>query len=654
MRRKLMIVSTALVALVLSSSARAADEGKVAAAVAKGNEYLTKAHAPGGNYTGGQNGVGSAALAGLALLESGSTPMDPSVVNIANFIRSKCLSDNATYMVSLSLLFLDRLGDPADVPVIQYLGVKLYEGLTSYGGWGYATGPALTPEEVARVQAALQQPALVGQPGANGKNDPPKPANGFPTPTPMEKPDPAGGDAGPTKLHSEVAKYFLSVRQSIRNGRPGGNAGEGDNSNTQFGLIALWVATRHGMPADDAFALIEARFLSTQNKADAGWSYTGGQLAGSPSSVAMTCAGLLGLAVGGGRGRLKQPAPAKDPKAPTDPDDPFLNPKKPVGKGPTIVDGMSPQKKLSIQAALTSIGRVLAALRQNPANGFSGFIGGGNEYYMLWSLERVAVAYNLETIGDVDWYSLGCDFFLPAQGVDGAWSGAGGYGPDVSTAFAMLFMLKANFVRDLSRKLDVKDPGKTELRGGSGTPLQAPKTTGSTGSETPAKPGNTPAPTPSLPAVTSEDPFTEGLVAATGTDWATNLQAARETKGSQFTAALVRTIPRIEGDRQKQAREALAERLTRMTAVTLRTMLNDNDSELRRAACLAVAMKDDKTMIPDLIAKISDPVDFVVRAARAGLRAMTEQDFGPMSAENDARTKAAAEWKKWYDETNRR
>ncbi len=652
MRLRHLLASTALVALVLTSSAQAADEGKVATAVARGADYLAKAHAPGAAYTGGQNGIGSAALAGMALLESGSKPTDPAIENIARFVRSKCIADNGTYAVSLSILFLDRLGDPADVSLIQYLGVRLYEGLSAYGGWAYSTGSQVASGDEARVQAALQQNVLVGQTGPNGKNDPPKPNNGFPTP--QEKPDQAG-DADPTRLHPEVAKYFLAVRQSIRNGRPGGVAGEGDNSNTQFGLIALWVATRHGMPADDAFALIEARFLSTQNKADAGWSYTGGQVGGGPSTTAMTCAGLLGLAVGGGRGRLKPAAPSKDPKAPTDPDDPFLNPKKPAANAPSIVDGMNAQKKRSIQAALTSLGRVLAAIRQNPSAGLSGFVGGGNAYYMLWSLERVGVAYSLETIGDVDWYSLGCDFFLPAQGADGGWTGENGYGPDVSTAFALLFLLKSNFVRDLSKRLDVKDPGKTELRGGGTTPLQAPKTAGSTGSESPSKPIATSSPTPSLPAVTSDDPLTEGLVAATGTDWSTKLQAAREAKGSQHTAALIRTIPRVDGDRQKQAREALAERLTRMTAITLRTMLNDSDAELRRAACLAVAMKDDKAMIPDLIAKIADPVEFVVRSARAGLRALSEQDFGPMpGADADARTKAAAEWKKWYDESVRR
>ena len=53
---------------------------------------------------------------------------------------------------------------------------------------------------------------------------------------------------------------------------------------------------------------------------------------------------------------------------------------------------------------------------------------------------------------------------------------------------------------------------------------------------------------------------------------------------------------------------------------TLKRMLADRDAEIRRAACLAVAMKDDKFIVPDVIECITDPNDFVVRAAKASLK----------------------------------
>ena len=42
-------------------------------------------------------------------------------------------------------------------------------------------------------------------------------------------------------------------------------------------------------------------------------------------------------------------------------------------------------------------------------------------YYFLWSLERVAVAYGLETIGNHDWYAWGARALLATQEKDGGW-----------------------------------------------------------------------------------------------------------------------------------------------------------------------------------------------------------------------------------------
>ena len=106
---------------------------------------------------------------------------------------------------------------------------------------------------------------------------------------------------------------------------------------------------------------------------------------------------------------------------------------------------------------------------------------------------------------------------------------------------------------------------------------------------------------------------------------------------------------RLDGDQKKQAREALAERLTRMTADTLRTMLKGEDTELRRGAALACAMKDDKSHVPDLIEKLADADDLVVRAAKAGLKSLTAQDFGPPAAASESQKQAAiVAWKDWW------
>ncbi len=100
---------------------------------------------------------------------------------------------------------------------------------------------------------------------------------------------------------------------------------------------------------------------------------------------------------------------------------------------------------------------------------------------------------------------------------------------------------------------------------------------------------------------------------------------------------------------QKKARDALAERLARMTADTLRAKLKDANAEVRRASALACAMKEDKALVPDLITALDDADSWVVRAAAVSLRLLTGQDFGPAAGATAAdRAKAVAAWKAWW------
>ena len=83
---------------------------------------------------------------------------------------------------------------------------------------------------------------------------------------------------------------------------------------------------------------------------------------------------------------------------------------------------------------------------------------------------------------------------------------------------------------------------------------------------------------------------------------------------------------------------------------SLRGMLKADEAELRRAAALACAMKDDKSHVPDLIDRLTDAEEMVVRAARAGLKSLSGgQDFGPDigSTKLDVAI-AVEEWKAWW------
>src|SRR5205085_2300872 len=100
--------------------------------------------------------------------------------------------------------------------------------------------------------------------------------------------------------------------------------------------------------------------------------------------------------------------------------------------------------------------------------------------------------------------------------------------------------------------------------------------------------------------------MSEDLVAAPTAQQDELLGKYKEGKGASYTLALAGAIPRLSGEAKSKARDTLAERFTRMTAETLRAELKDDDPEIRRAASLACAMKDDKSHVPDLIPLLDD------------------------------------------------
>lgn len=161
-------------------------------------------------------------------------------------------------------------------------------------------------------------------------------------------------------------------------------------------------------------------------------------------------------------------------------------------------------------------------------------------------------------------------------------------------------------------------------------------------------------PTPARPDDRGQTPdplsleLMQKLIQTQDVRWNEVLNEYQNAKGSHYTHALLRAIPLLDPSRQAAARQALAERLARMTGETLRQYLQSPEPELRRAAALAMAMKDDRIFIPDLIAALLDEEEFVVRAAHAGLKSLTGQDFGPPPrADIKVRSRAAHDWLKW-------
>jgi hypothetical protein len=125
------------------------------------------------------------------------------------------------------------------------------------------------------------------------------------------------------------------------------------------------------------------------------------------------------------------------------------------------------------------------------------------------------------------------------------------------------------------------------------------------------------------------------------------LNKLRDSKGAQYTDALAHAIHRLDGPARDQARDALTERLQRLTSKTLTDKLQDEDAEVRRAAALAVAQKDDRANVPRLIELLGDRDATVASAAHAALKHLSGTDHGPGAA-------AIPRWKQWWSENEKK
>jgi HEAT repeat protein len=144
--------------------------------------------------------------------------------------------------------------------------------------------------------------------------------------------------------------------------------------------------------------------------------------------------------------------------------------------------------------------------------------------------------------------------------------------------------------------------------------------------------------------------LSDQLVYAATARQAQLLTNLKEGKGEAYTQALVGAIPHLKEPAQDKAREALAERLARLTVERLRELFEDDNAEVRRATAQACAKKKDKALAPDLIDRLYDPEPAVVQAAHAALKSLSGQDFGPaQDATPEQLARAAESWRAWWE-----
>jgi hypothetical protein len=567
----------------------AATQARVNQAIDRGVRFLNATQGPAGTWSGNnQHVVGYAALPGLTLLECGESPLEASVVRAADLVRRNAGTLDTTYELALSILFLDRLGEQRDRPLIQMLAARLIAGQSPTGGWTYKC-PVLSRRDQQDLLTTLgkleEQPhfdpvaltggwsdssASAGSPGEKASQPgsaSPSEASGSPGLTGSISATSQGspGTSGLTRGVSLGAPRFgwcIKMRENFGGSGTPEDAkvgtddkpkppakvvipprlrrlpimvdpkwlvlqdppdkghvpivGTTDNSNTQFATLALWAARRHGVPMKRSLNLLIFRFRTSQN-ANGSWGYPYRKGGGAGENPAMTCVGLLGLAVGHGVTYDKQEDPATVARRQRD---------------PMLLNGLV--------ALSRAVGTPAGRLENLPQPNL----------YMLWSIERVGVLYNLPTIGGKEWYRWAAESLVANQQGNGNWTNGGypGATPAIDTCLALLVLKRANLASDLTEQLKIspgelagsvesrltpkKEPEKPTLKTTTGAAIAS----GNSGSETrPGSPGqlgtgNGGLPDPQVPTVSPMNPMTP--TTAPSTPSTASSSSASESKGS--------------------------------------------------------------------------------------------------------------------------
>jgi hypothetical protein len=438
------------------------EQAKVDKAIEKAVAYLKREQTeesgwPG--FFGKLYPLGNSLLITYALLEADVPRDDPVIQKTAKYIRDRLGDNDRTYELSLGILFLDRLGNPADKELIQTLALRLIAGQHSTGGWSYfcpaakplgirdgrsnrspsVKGVKLGPTHICPLLKLEDQERMLSILGELSKR--------------IEAGEKPTGKLI-KKLELPRSLQYMTVfkdRTKLAWREPDCTRspqtldyGATDNSNTQFAMLALWVAQRYGIPVIPTFDILQARF-DRSHRSDGGWGYGFGD---GVHSASMTCAGLFALGIGRGM-KLSR-----------------------TSKSTGIADDLHILAGLA--AIYQDIGTPAGQVRTSVPH---------SDVYFLWSLERLGMLYDLPTIGDKDWYRWGVEDLVINQLEDGSWGRAtaknalqqaayGGYGNALNTAFALLFLKRSHPMKDLTPKLAVN---AKELNQGIARVLRDPK-----------------------------------------------------------------------------------------------------------------------------------------------------------------------------------
>ncbi len=201
--------------------------------------------------------------------------------------------------------------------------------------------------------------------------------------------------------------YSYWARGQQKTGQATFNTATGgpDYSNCQYGLLGVWAAARRGEEIPRKYWDIILKFWLSRQLADGGWGYS--KVLRKESYVSMTLAGLASIYV--------------------------------------CVDNIRNTASLTCKGnqELPAVAKGMAYVSEH----FNEIRSRPWFYYTLYGMERVALATGFKYFGTHNWYKEGRTELLTRQEADGSWTrGAGslGGGPNASTSYAMLFLLRGS------------------------------------------------------------------------------------------------------------------------------------------------------------------------------------------------------------------
>ncbi|MGB2824601.1 MAG: DUF4159 domain-containing protein, partial [Phycisphaerae bacterium] len=180
--------------------------------------------------------------------------------------------------------------------------------------------------------------------------------------------------------------------------------GRWDNSNSQYGVLGTWAGAMANQEIPQQYWQLVLRHWQGCQVGDGGWGYQSGN-----STATMTAGGIATLYV--------------------------------------CFDNLFADKFIKCDVSNRSDKPIRDGLKwmdehfDAAVGGLQGgLMGHGDLFYFLYGVERVGLASGFKYFGSHNWYKLGAERLLRMQNGDGSWRGK--YSPLVSTAFAILFLVR--------------------------------------------------------------------------------------------------------------------------------------------------------------------------------------------------------------------